>query len=150
MNLRALGTWCCALALTGCAQGLARVPLEPTGPAQTPAGVYVRYFDGVLILPADYVFEGGALPDVVRFQGAQGALRLGSRAELDAGYLAQAKRTLRTRESLCGLEVLAHGRAPTRWLLLNERAYALFYDRDESVARRLIQGYCDTRHEPTP
>lgn len=132
-------------ALAGCAT--VPPPSQPTIPANAvsaPAapGVVIRYFEGVLVLPPDWVFDGTALPGQVRFQGPGGALRLGTRAQF-AAYLAQAQRTAQHRDTVCGLDVLRHGEGePALFLLSAGDAFALVHDRDETVVRRLFETYC--------
>lgn len=137
-----------ALGLSACATTQAPVPVSSApahcpGPVTVPGNVVVRLFDGVLTLPAGYVFDGNALGKKTLFQGESGALRLGPRTELKTGYLDYARATLKARELRCGLEILRHGSDdPTLWLLLGKTHYALIYDQDPARVPAIIDGYC--------
>lgn len=135
---RATSSVLAAALLGGCA-----LPPPTPAPADAPAGgVVIRYFDGVLVLPPGYVFDGTALPDQVRFEGPGGALRLGHTAQLGP-YLEQAQRSAQSRDTICGLDVLRHGDGePPLFLLRAGDAYALVHDRDPGVVRRLVEVYC--------
>ena len=129
------------LLLGGCA-GTLTAPASGPATAGAPPGVVVRYFSGVLVLPADYVFDGTALPGQVRFQGPGGSVRLGQSAELDQ-YLRYARRTAHAQDTVCGLDVLRHGDGKSPLFLLRAgESFALAYDRDETVVRRMLELYC--------
>lgn len=142
-------------ALAGCAvapsqpSATPRPTAAPVPVASTP-GVVIRYFDGVLVLPADWVFDGTALPGQVRFQGPGGALRLGTAAQF-AAYRRQAELTAQHQDTVCGLHVLRHGDGePALFLLSAGDAFALAHDRDETVIRRLLETYCASVEGPAP
>lgn len=139
-------SWRAASSLAGLVLG--GCSLLPAAPVPAPvapppsAGIVIRYFSGVLVLPGDWVFDGTALPGQVRFQGPGGSVRLGQSAELSA-YLRYAQRTAHTQDTVCGLDVLRHGDGePPLFLLRAGGAYALAYDRDETVVRRILETYC--------
>lgn len=130
-----------ALVLGGCSN-LPSAPPPVQAATAAPPGIVIRYFSGVLVLPSDYVFDGTALPERVRFQGPRGSVRLGQGAEL-AHYLLYAERTAQTRDTVCGLDVLRHGDGvPALFLLRAGGAFALAHDRDETVVRRMLELYC--------
>ena len=116
----------------------------PCPPASAvPANVYVRIFDGVLSLPSGYVFEGNQVGSKTLFQGQTGAVRIGPRAELKAGYMDYVHATQKSRELRCGLEILRHGTdAPPLWLLLGKTQYVLAYDQDPQRVPAMIDAYC--------
>ena len=125
-------------------------PVAATAPCPAPSpasggGVYVRLFDGVLALPADYVLEGNDIGNKVLFQGPTGTVRVGSRDELKAGYMDYVRATLKAKELRCGLEILRHGTdVPPLWLLLGKQHYALAYDQDPQRVPAIIDAYCAT------
>ena len=86
-----------ALGLSACATTQAPAPVSSApapcpAPVTVPGNVVVRLFDGVLTLPAGYVFDGNALGKKTLFQGESGALRMGPRTELKTGYLDYARK----------------------------------------------------------
>ena len=112
-------------------------------PVAEPAKVYVRIFEGVLTLPPGYVFEGNQVGSKTLFQGPTGAVRIGPRTELKAGYMDYARATQKSRDLRCGLEILRHGTdAPPLWLLLGKTQYVLAYDQDPQRVPAMIDGYC--------
>ncbi len=132
--------WPALALLAGCAGAAPPRPAPCPAPA-SPGGIVIRYFDGVLVLPPEYVLDGTALPAQVRFQGPQGQLRLG--ATRAAGeFLAQAERSAAQRETICGLEVLRSPGDPPVYVLRTAQAYAIASDRDPDVVRRLLEVYC--------
>lgn len=146
-----------AVLLTACATTQAPAPVSNApapcpAPVTVPGNVVVRLFDGVLTLPAGYVFDGNALGKKTLFQGESGALRMGPRTELKTGYLDYARATLKARELRCGLEILRHGGdEPPLWLLLGKTHYALIYDQDPARVPAIIDGYCASLSKaPTP
>jgi hypothetical protein len=134
--------------LAACATVLEPAPVPPPAaacppPVATPTNVYIRLFEGVLTLPPGYVFEGNLVGNKTLFQGQTGAVRIGPRAELNAGYMDYARATQQSRELRCGLEILRHGTdAPPLWLLLGKEHYVLAYDQDPQRVPAMIDGYC--------
>lgn len=136
----------CLLAACATAPGSAPVATPAAAcppPVAAPAKLYVRIFEGVLTLPPGYVFEGNQVGNKTLFQGPSGAVRIGPRAELNAGYMDYARATQQSRELRCGLEILRHGTdAPPLWLLLGKEHYVLAYDQDPPRVPAMIDGYC--------
>ncbi len=135
--------------LAACATGRmpppAATPVVPPCPPAitTPAKIYVRIFDGVVTLPPGYVFEGNQVGTKTVFQAQTGAVRIGPRAELKAGYMDYVRATQKSRELRCGLEILRHGTdAPPLWLLLGKTQYVLAYDQDPQRVSAMVDGYC--------
>ncbi len=145
-----------ALGLSACATTQAPAPVSSApapcpAPVTVPGNVVVRLFDGVLTLPAGYVFDGNALGKKTLFQGESGALRMGPRTELKTGYLDYARATLKARELRCGLEILRHGTDdPPLWLLLGKTHYALIYDQNAARVPAIIDGYCASLPRAAP